>query len=144
MAGGKTDVKNDESKKKKKEGGNPEAKVDENGEVKLSKKEQNKLKKKEQKANAKAGKNDDEATGEEPKKEAKKESSAPKITLPTAEMDKFEKNLAKKQFLGGDKPGQGDLDLYDLLQPVVAGLSGAAVTHPNVFAHFCLLSKFSD
>jgi hypothetical protein len=87
VAGGKTDPKNDASKKKKKEGGT-EAKLEEGAEVKISKKEANKLAKKEKKANAKAGGSKDE------KNETAVESSG--------EFDKYEAILKKQMYLGGE------------------------------------------
>ena len=51
-----------------------------------------------------------------------------------------EKTLANQQWVGGQTPTVADKEAYEALK----GADISAETHPNAFAWFCLVSKFTD
>jgi elongation factor 1-beta len=52
----------------------------------------------------------------------------------------LEKTLATQQWVGGQTPADSDKAAYDALKSTTI----SAATHPNVFAWFSLVNKFSD
>ena len=57
-----------------------------------------------------------------------------------ADLDKLEAQLEKQQFLDGALPGAQDRETYDKLKAAHPSPS----THPNTFAWFALVHKFTD
>ena len=52
----------------------------------------------------------------------------------------LETTLKNQQWVGGQTPSNADAEAYEALKKTTI----SAETHPNVFAWFCLVSKFSD
>ena len=151
IAGGKADKAVDAAKDKKKQGGGDEAPKEG-----LSKKEANKLAKKQQQAAAKAAK----AAGEAPPPKVMKGAGSGAAKKPkstggasaalsmtystndlTSKLNEYESTLKKGQYMNGAQLTSLDKEAYEALKPNAFKLS--PLTHPHVFAWFCLLGKFN-
>jgi len=60
--------------------------------------------------------------------------------MEAANFDQYEKNLAENQFLGGQQPSAADREAFEL----VKSAPPKAEAHPNTFAWFVLVQRFSD
>jgi len=60
--------------------------------------------------------------------------------MESANLDQYEKTLADQQYLGGQLPTAADREAYESLKNTPPSVA----THPNTFAWFVLLHRFSD